>query len=100
MMAVETSVALHAYHPGPVSRWRVPVVTKILRSSATCAGLGSWLQEVAPFLVTWERPYVRNVQALLHLNDLCLCQSVKGFSCCLSVSKMYSFVLIVRLRVW
>lgn len=58
------------------------MVTKIFRSSAIDTGLGSWLQAVAPFLVTWDRPYMRNVQLLLHLDAIFSCQSIKELSLC------------------
>jgi hypothetical protein len=60
---------------GPFPDQRVPVVTNMLMALAADTDLGSWLQElqeVAPFLVAWERPYVRNVQVLLHLKAMCL----------------------------
>jgi hypothetical protein len=90
-MAVETSVALHAYHPGPVSRRRVACGDRDFQVPAIDMDLGSWLQEVAPFLATQIGLPLRAQRAgPAAARVLCAQARYRGFKCqrvcCLSVS--------------
>jgi hypothetical protein len=87
-MAVETSVALHAYHPGPVSRRRVACGDRDFEVPAIDMDLSSWLQ-VAPFLATQIGLPLRAQRAGPGAARV-LCAQARGFKCqrvcCLSVS--------------